>query len=323
MMTMKIEPDRKRIPLSHTREQRMRAGAAVLSNWLADMASNGLLDLAENTREKLDTISTRMVDAQMGGIARRLRLAEASIGSSQDWPFELTCSFGELAFVAGKMPEIESLSVELQNELLQFAGVNVNKEAVLSSPGIEDHFLIGAIREREEERLRVRETYLIAKSGGAGFTVIDFAFGNRKFVTEWEFGDVLAATVCRYPGLPPYRAIVRKSESLGKRRLVPQGYFDLPTMADMLAGVVANNPVASDIPVILHRMQIHFDGPGISLIDPENRLLSVHLSEGQKWPLIALGAGNELSYFGIMRQQLFHPFAVWTKDRFIDLGKFD
>lgn len=78
-----------------SRLKRMAAGLDDLERWMCDLIRHGLGQLS-GTPAWQEEAAARMVDAQLPGIAARLRNLQGVTSSGEDWPGVVLAQFGQL-----------------------------------------------------------------------------------------------------------------------------------------------------------------------------------------------------------------------------------
>ncbi len=82
------------------RVARMAAGLAELDRWLDDRLRTGLADPSLASYKTWDGLAARLVDAQVGGLANRVRRLAGLVGGSPDWHSQVLGELGVLHLLA-------------------------------------------------------------------------------------------------------------------------------------------------------------------------------------------------------------------------------
>ncbi len=115
-----------RLKLPEKRLLPMQQGASELSGWLRDLVHHGLAGAQQQAPEFWDDIARRMVDAKLGGLARRIRLIKGLL-REDNWPERVLAELALLHLAAEGFQRCEALPDGLWADLLQFAGLNVKR----------------------------------------------------------------------------------------------------------------------------------------------------------------------------------------------------
>ena len=193
------------------RMQQMEAGVYDLERWLTDLMEQGLASIEKLPSKQWDDFAAKMVDAKLGGIARKIRLIK-QLFQTDNWPEKVMKELAELFLFTQAFQRFDTLSAKIQKELLTIAGVSIKKEEVLQQAGIKDHWLIVGQRTYTEEKLQVRRTWLLGEKSQHYALLLDFAWGRQDFADKWTVGSAIVAEVVYYPGAYDQRALIKKFE---------------------------------------------------------------------------------------------------------------
>ena len=86
------------------RVARLRAGLVELDRWLVDRLRTGLADPALARYATWDDVAARLVDAQAGALANRVRRLAGVVGTRPDWHEVVLAELGVLHLLAGGRP---------------------------------------------------------------------------------------------------------------------------------------------------------------------------------------------------------------------------
>ena len=109
----------------------MLAGLEELETWLFDTFRLGLASLEQQAPSFWTDIAARMVDAKLGGIAKRIKRIGFLIGNEHKWYEKVLAELGNLYLLINAIRRIEDLPLPLQKDILNIAGVNTRKEDLL------------------------------------------------------------------------------------------------------------------------------------------------------------------------------------------------
>lgn len=200
------------------RAERMRAGLLELDRWLADGVRTGLAAPQLATVEPWERMAARLVDAQCGGLANRVKRVATRVGQHARWHEDVLEEMAMLHLLARGALRTSALPEHLGDGVHAATGLTTAKDDVLAGvPTTARWHVVGQSRVRED-RITVQRTWLLAQGApGEGpltwAMVLAFgAFGN-EVVTEHVVGTELHADVHWYPGGTPLRALVGRQHA--------------------------------------------------------------------------------------------------------------
>ena len=296
------------------RERRMadmEAGLAILENWVLDLFRQGLASLEGRQEAYFQELATRMVDAKLGTLARRIRQLPLLM-QHDDWPSRLLQALGEIYLLVKAFQKLPALPAALQDDLLALAGVNFKKEAILATKGVTDLWLVaGQFFAEEESNLQSRRTWLIGQHSGKMAMLLDFSWGHAGYDAEWCLGSILEGEVVFYPSAKPLRALVKSHQERNDQPFhFPEGYANFETLEREWAAALGAQPWVWPWPVILDRViPVHNNG-NFLLVDEMHRALAVCCSEQNGWQLVAASTGRPLRIFGQWEGEAFRPLSM-------------
>ncbi len=296
------------------RERRMadmEAGLAILENWVLDLLRQGLASLEGREEAYFQELATRMVDAKLGTLARRIRQLP-QLMPEDDWPSRLLQALGEIYLLVKAFQKLPALPDALQDDLLSLAGVNFKKEDILANAGVKDHWLVaGQFFAEEDSNLQSRRTWLIGEQTGKIAMLLDFAWGGNDYETGWRPGSILEGEVVFYPSAWPLRALV-KSQNLCKDRPfhLPEGLADFKAMERKWAAAVGTLPWIWPLPLLLDGVTPVHDSGRFLLLDETGKAIRLACSSKNGWQLIAESTGNPIRIFGQWEGEAFRPLSV-------------
>jgi hypothetical protein len=112
---------------SASRAERMRLGLIEFERWLQDRVRAGLAHPSSADPQTWERAAARLVDAQCGGLANRLRRVQARIGARADWHEDVLAELGILHLLACGGLRTGTLPDELADGVRFAAGLTVAK----------------------------------------------------------------------------------------------------------------------------------------------------------------------------------------------------
>lgn len=199
------EPDRDRS--RDERVERMFAGLAELDRWLDDRLRTGLADPALARYSTWDELAARLVDAQAGSLANRIRRLAGLVGASSDWHSDVLAELGLLHLLSQAGRRLGSLPGPLADAVATTVGWQVRQADVLGGVPDTDTWVVAARSDTREDRIEVRRHWLRGVTSGRWALVLSFAAYRQSLDTSLTVGTVIDADLHRYPG-PALRALV-------------------------------------------------------------------------------------------------------------------
>ena len=202
--------DPQRIQRQLERAARMRAGLQELDRWLADRIRVGLAASELSDIDTWDRLAARLVDAQCGALANRVKRVAAKVGQHPHWHEDVLEEMAMMHALAVGAQHASHLPAGLADGVHVATGLAVAKDDVLAGVPSTAAWIVAGESRTREDRITVQRTWLAA-AGPAPVTwamVLAFgAFGN-EVTTEHVVGTAFDADVHWYPGGIRLRAIV-------------------------------------------------------------------------------------------------------------------
>lgn len=303
-------------PQEKTLDQ-MQAGATELREWLLDLVRHGLAAALSREATYWDTFAARMVDAKLGSIGRRIR-GFKNLQNQENAHEKLLAEIAELYLFAKAFQKTGQLPTELQQELLNQAGVNIKREEVLAQEGVKDDWLIIAQTEKMEENLRSRRIWLQGQKTAQAALLLDFVWGNADFTEQWNLGSMIRAEVVFYPGAFRQRALVKQFQSLSGVFEI-SGYIDWSAFSKAYADAIAQNPWLGTFPVLIDDATPVMDGKQLLLVDNTGKQLPAQVSENNMWKILAISGGRPIQLFGEWDNHFVNPLTLFADNRIVQL----
>ncbi len=277
----------------------MQAGNAELQSRLLDLIRGGLVELDLAPPQYFEEFAARMVDAQLGSIAKRIR-SWASFREifSDTWHEKLLDELGALYIFSKAFQNFDKLSENLQDELLAQAGVTTRTSDLFLQDGIQDDWLVlGQIKNPEPNNLTSRRTWFIGKETKKIVLTLDYTFGTADFTTLWLKGLVYSGEVVYYPTAYPLR-VAFKTVDLAPDFTQVAGYQKLESFLTDYADALAKNPWLPQFPVLLTAVTPVFSENKFLLMDNEKKYIFTEGVEVKPWELLAMSGGQPITVFG-------------------------
>lgn len=200
-------PDPERDAARDERVERMFAGLTELDRWLDDRIRTGLADPALARYSTWDDLAARLVDAQAGSLANRIRRLAGLVGASPTWHDDVLAELGLLHLLAQAGRRLGALPSSLADAVATTVGWQVRKADVLGGVPDTDHWVVAGRSDQREDRIEVRRHWLRGARSGRWALVLSFAAYQQSLDDSLEVGTTVHADLHRYPG-PALRALV-------------------------------------------------------------------------------------------------------------------
>jgi hypothetical protein len=198
------------------RVMRMSAGLAELDRWLDDRLRTGLADPSLASYRTWDGLAARLIDAQVGGLANRVRRLAGLVGAHPDWHSHVLAELGVLHLLATSGRHLSGLPPDLADSVAATIGWQVRQADVLAGVPQTDHWVVMGRSDTREDRIEVRRIWLRGAGTGAWAMVLSFAAFQQSLDISFVVGTRVHADLFRYPGAVALRVLV------GPRHSEPQ-----------------------------------------------------------------------------------------------------
>lgn len=292
------------------REQNIGKGLIELQTWLEDLAREGLVGVRERGPGYWETMAARMVDAQAGGLAARLRRASSLCFQSthSGWEERLGAELAALYMLSHAYGHLARLPPALQCDVRAQVGWTVAQEDVLSEEPVSDCWQVLAQYTTDEGRVRARVTWLRASASGRWALLLHYAAGAQGFEVSLPVGTEFDGELCFFPGAWPLRAVVKSS---GGSRPLDAALLPAPPLAAALeahADALAAQPFLERTPLLL--AGVPDPGQRTLFTTVDGRRIALHPSFRHPLHLLALSGGYPLTLVGEWDGSCLLPLSV-------------
>ena len=308
-------PDHDRDRARDERVERMYAGLAELDRWIDDRMRTGLADPALARYGTWDQLAARLVDAQAGSLANRIRRLAGLVGASPDWHSDVLAELGLLHLLSQATRHLGSLPSPLADTVATTVGWQVKQADVLGGVPDTDDWVVAGRSDTREDRIEVRRHWLRGTRSGRWALVLSFAAYGQSLDTSLTVGTAVSADLHRYPG-PALRALVgqRHGDPIDPARPPAAG---VAAACDELGRMLVGEPWIDRVPVTVRAAPAP-SGPGWVLTDDTG---SLPVIAGPSFStLLAVSAGEPVDVTVEWTPVGVSPLAVHLDDRSIDIG---
>lgn len=294
------------------REKKIQAGMAELSLWMCDLVRGGLSSLPGKPYGFFEGMAARMVDAQAPGLARMLREV-GEVPLVGDWAGEILQRLGKIHLLLEGYGRLASLSPQTQADIRGLIGLSEDQSALLAQAGVADRWWVLGQSISQEERLRVRRSWLWGEESARAALLLEFVVGTQAFSTALPGGACLEGELVFFPSNYPLRALIkRQSNPVSPAPALEVGYAHLAEALEAYAQALAQNPWLERFPLPLRGVIPRQSGEGWMLRDRAGAVLP--LRPGYPgWSLLALSGGHPTQVFGEWDGRYLSPLAAWNE----------
>ncbi|MDQ0381054.1 SWIM zinc finger family protein [Amycolatopsis thermophila] len=295
------------------REALMSAGIDDFELWLHDLVRQGLATARRQPPGFWDTAAARLVDAQLPGLADRVRAAGSEVLARPDWAPHLLGELGRWYLAVRAWRRRAELDEAALGDLRTVLGWPRRRDEI--GDRVADRWQVVGLSRDEDERLLSQRTWLHGERTGETVVLLDFAAAGQALKVAHVLGSVVDGEIARYPGGQPRRALLT-----GDEHKVTQGAglphaTDVRTALGQAARWLAGNPWLRRIPLALDAMTVVPGDPPL-LVDRDGAALT--LAPGTDiWQLLAASGGHPAAVFGEWIDERLHPLSVVVGDRLV------
>ncbi len=294
----------------------MSSGMADFSLWLADLVRGGTVQARRQPWGWWDGAAARLVDAQLPGLAERVRGMGSEVNRRADWADHLLEELGRWWAAVQAWERWEGLDRRTRADLRTYVGWAQPSEEVRSGESVTDAWLVIGAHRSQDGRLEQQRTWLRGERTGRVVQFLDFAAGGSPLPMAHLTGSVLDATLALYPGSDPRRALVLGEPVVRPDPVpVPAG-GSIEDALVALAATWAENPWASRVPAVLAEaalLPLERDADVIAVVDPTGAALSL-LADAVPWSALARTGGRPTLLVGEVERSGFRLLSVLADD---------
>lgn len=299
------------------RESLMSAGLDEFERWLFDLVRQGLAGVRAQPARFWETAAARLVDAQVPGLAERVRAMSSAVHVRADWASHLLSHLGRWYLAVRAWRGRASLSPAAMGDLRAVLGWPRRSEEVLAGERLRDRWWVMGLRQDEDERLLSQRTWLYGEESGETVVLLDFAAAGGSLRVPHVLGSVLDGELALYPGSPPRRVLLAGEPAASTGDGLPVTDTVLRAL-DLATGWQAENPWLDRIPMALGAVTVVPGTDGAVLVDRDGSAVGL-AREFDPWPLLALSGGHPVDLFGEWIGQRLHPCSVAVDGELVSL----
>lgn len=297
------------------RQSLMTSGMADFSLWLADVVRGGTVQARRQPLAWWDATAARLIDAQLPGLAGRVRSMGSEVNRRDDWADHLLGELGRWWSAVKAWERWDDLDERTRADLRTYVGWAQATEDVRAGETVADRWLVLGAHRSDHGRLQEQRTWLHGGTHGQIVQVLDFAAGGAALPIPHLAGSVLEATLALYPGSRPRRALFAGEPVAGSEPAAPPDGGSLDDALSELAAVWLENPWGSRIPTVLAEAALlpSADGLHAQVVDATGAALPL-LAKTVPWNVLALTGGRPTLVAGELEPAGFRALSVRTDD---------
>ncbi|MBL0870210.1 MAG: SWIM zinc finger family protein [Phycisphaerales bacterium] len=295
------------------RETRVRDGAAQCRVWLTDLARRGLASVQSEGSAFWEEPAARMVDAQAPGLAAAIRRIGQAMSSGDGWPARTTDMMGRLSLLLSAAERIDTLPQDLAQDVRVALGWTQSKDEAMEQPGVADRWMVLGQVVEDEDRLRVRRTWLAGRQTKRHALVLEFAVGQQPMDATLQPGTEFDGEVAFYPSCVPLRGLVKSRQGVAEAlRAVDRDVGDDACECALrrYAEALAKLPWITRWPMVLIGVKPGLESERFGVVDKYGRSLPVKSREGDLWRWVSASGGRAVDLFGEWDGEHFLPVAM-------------
>ena len=308
------------------RSERMRAGLQELDRWVTDQVRVGLATPELALSDTWDHVSARLIDAQCGGLANRVKRVAGKVAQRSQWHEDILEELALLHLLAVGAQRTSSLSAELADGVHVATGLTSSRADVLAGVPSTAHWIVAGESRTREDRITVQRTWLCDVSAASDpkphqitwAMLLAFGAFGAEAMSPFPVGSAVHADLHWYPGGIALRALVGRQHSEPD----PDGPHPAScTIAEALGSCgwsVAAEPWLERFPLCINAVPAPVGGGRWVLADRTGSLPIVSpfssLAE-----LVCVSGGAPITVMGEWSVDGFLPLTVWGSSGMVEL----
>ncbi len=296
----------------------MTAGLDDFGRWLLDLVRAGTAAARQQPYSWWDTAAARLVDAQLPGLAQQVRDMGSEVHRRGDWADHLLAACGRWWTTTRAWTIRDSLDADAMADLRAYLGWAQPTAEVKAADSLSGTFLVLGGHRTDDGRLRQQRTWLRDEASGELLVVLDFAAGPTPMATPQLAGTVVSATVSRYPGTTPRRALFAEDPVVTRSDSVLPDPVAVQAAQASRAERLAGTPWIDHVPVVLADIAA-MAGDRPCVVDRTGHRLDLVDDDTSLWPLLAITGGHPADVFGELSGGRFRPLTLRVDDRLVAL----
>lgn len=224
------------------REGRVARGVEALDRFMQDLVRTGLAGL-ESHPGTFEAQAARLVDAQAGGLANRVRRLEYATGGDPLWPDRVLDRLGRIALLCRAWDRLEQLEGPIVDDIRLAIGFNLDQaEVAARGERVRDVWAVVAQHTEDDERLRSQRSWLRGTTTGRTAVILQFAPGMAPFPHAIVPSTAFDAELVFWPSATPTRALIDVRYGTDRAFASAPGFVSIAEALRSVAEQLAKNP---------------------------------------------------------------------------------
>ena len=181
----------------------MSAGIEDLALWLADLVRTGTVQARRQPWGWWDAAAARLVDAQLPGLAERVRAMGSEVNRREDWADHLLAELGRWWSAVQAWRRWDDLDDRTRADLRTYVGWPQATDDVRAGETVTDAWLVLGAHRSDDGRLVQQRTWLYGERTRQWVLLLDFAAGGAPLPLAHLAGSVLDGHARALPRQPP------------------------------------------------------------------------------------------------------------------------
>ena len=302
------------------RADKISAGMEELDLWLRDVVRGGIAGVESRGYAFTDDMAARLVDAQAPGAARFVRTLAWLPSTGEGWHSRFVAQLGRLHMLTSAWSRVDQLPPEVQADVRTHLGWATTEKDLDEVPAVTDSWMVVGQIIEEDERLRVRRTWVHGSTTQRRALLLHFAPGASPFSELLpSVGDWLGAELAFYPGSWPQRAAIRTRHEQPAPARRPAGEPSLASAVGTFARALSLDPWTERVPLLLEGVVPEYIGNRWLVRDQEGRAVPIAPRFSGGWTLLAISGGHPVWLSGEWSGGYFLPLAAAHGDTLVSL----
>ncbi|GAA4932428.1 SWIM zinc finger family protein [Streptomonospora halophila] len=295
------------------REERVAEGLAELDLWLRDQVESGLAAARGDGYRRLDSMAARLVDAQAGRLADRVRDL-GGLGAARDWPDRLLSEYALLRLLISGFRRRDELPDGMRATVCARAGLPASAD---ESAPVRDTWRVLGMYDFPSGQVRSRRIWLHGAATARTAALLSYAPTGQTPETPARPGTEIEADLAFYPA--EWRASVVAVHA--ERTAAPPPGSGADDALGSYAGALAADPWLEAWPVVV-KGAVPVRGEPWQIADSGGAALPLLAECSPCWPLAAVSGGAPVTVAGEWTPQGLRPLSVWDAEGgFADLAR--
>jgi hypothetical protein len=287
----------------------MTAGLDDFGRWLRDLVRAGTAAARQQPYSWWDAAAARLVDAQLPGLAEQVRGMGSDVHRREDWAEHLLAVCGRWWTATRAWAIRDQLDRDAMADLRAYLGWAQPSADVKAADSVTGSYLVLGGHRTDDGRLLQQRTWLRDEATGEMLVVLDFSAGMTPLASPQLAGTVVSATVSRYPGTPPRRALFAVDPVVTSAATALPGAITIAEAQSRRAERLAATPWSDRVPVVLGDAVLTTSGRP-SVTDAAGDRLDLVDDDDSLWPALAMTGGQPADLFGELSGGRFRPLSV-------------